>query len=326
MKPLTPLDGETKANLYLQLAQLDRAGIAPLQALPKVQVKGVEPRIKRVLRQLDGGRPLSEAGRAAGIFDAFDSAAIAAGEQSGNYPFAQLAELHRLRARRRAKVRSRLWLPLGVLLLALVVRPLPALIGGSLGAGGYLIQSLGLFMLLLALFWGLSRLPRLARHWGLAEPWDGAVLAIPVVGSLVRRRDMLEFARALGLLSRAGAPMFEAMPAARGVVTNRRLRDRLGFVEEALHQGATVTDALARSPDFDGSLLAFAGSGEQAGAIDTMLLHYVRLEEEQLNDAEDRLATWVPRLIYLAVAIWMAATILSAGAPGSLDVLKDLER
>jgi type II secretory pathway component PulF len=325
MKRLAPLDGELKASIYLQLSQLDRAGIAPLQALPKIQAKEAQPRIKALLRRLEAGAPLSQAGRQTGLFDQFDSAAIAAGEASGNYPFAQLGELHRTRARRRAKARSRMWLPLAVLLLALMVRPLPELVGGGLGIGEYLLSSVGVFALLIAILGGLSRLPGLLRHWGMANQWDGLLLALPIIGNLVRRRNMLEFARALGLLSKAGLPMFEALPQAASVVNNGHLQAGLEDVEQALRDGATVGDALAHSPDLDHKLLALAGTGDYAGTIDAMLLEYVRLEEEELNDAEDRLATWAPRLIYVLVALWMIVSIANMGPPGSLEALQELD-
>ncbi len=311
------------AEVYQQLNRLDQAGLAPLQALSKVRNAAAQDRIDATRRHLEGGHSLARAGRKAGLFMGFDAALMQAAEQTGLYPFAQLAKRHEARDRRRRKLLSRLWLPLGILAVALMVRPLPALIGGQLGPGGYLLHSLGLFLALLAggaLLW---RLPGLLRQrW---HGFDTLALELPLLGRLIRRRNSLEFARGLGLLLQAGLPAFDALPKAIGLVANRRLRARLTKAEAALQAGEPLSQALKAAPDLDYSLLALAETGEYAGSLDAMLLHYAKLEEEKVEDLEDALAQWLPRLVYFAVAIWMASSILSAGPPGSLEALRELE-
>lgn len=326
MKYHQPLDSAALSSLYQQLSQLDRAGIAPLQALARVHEPSADGRIQETLRRLNGGKTLSQAGRGAGLFVGFDGALIEAGEQSGIYPFAQLAKLHEARGRRGRKVVAGLWLPGGVLLLGLLLRPLPQLVGGQIGAGEYVAQSLLAFALVLAGGYLLWRLPGLLRRFGLGDLWDAFALRLPIVGNIIRRRNMLEFARALGLLVQAGVPMFEAMPKAIAVVENRVLRRGLNPVEATLRGGSTVVDALRQGSAFDANLLALVDSGEFAGSVDRMLLHYAEREEEQVSAVEDELARWAPRLIYLMVALWMAWSILSAGPPGSFDAIQQMDR
>ena len=281
-----------------------------------LHVEGAEKAIAETLRRVRSGAPLSNAGRLGGLWAAFDSAAIAAGECIGRYPFNQLADFHNARNKRKKQVRSRLLLPLGMLLLALLVRPLPHVVAGELSAGEYLFGSIGMLFLLLVGSWLLSRLPGYLHGGAWGERWDGLVLQLPLVGATTRRRNLLEFARALGLLAQAGVALFDAMPRAIELVGNRHLRDCLGRAEQSLHGGASLFDALKQCPEFDPTLLALVDSGEVAGRVDEMLLHYVGMEEQALGQLEDMLVTWGARLVYLMVALWMAWSILSMGLPG----------
>ncbi len=318
------LPSEVLAGLYQQLYQLDRAGIAPLEALAKVHSTPAQERIAATLRYIQRGDSLAQAGRRAGLFVGFDATLIAAAEQSGIYPFDQLARLHEAQRRRRGLIISRSVLPLAVLLLALLVRPLPDLVAGRIDAAGFLLSSIGVFALLLGLLLIAWKLPGWLRRYGLGGVWDRTILQLPLVGTLVRRRNMLEFSRALGTLHRAGVAMFEALPQAIGVVANSVLQQRLYAVEQTLRSGATLSDALHQSPDLDPGLLALVASGESAGSIDRMLLHYAELEEQEVSAMEDALAQWVPRILYLAAALWMAVTIVSSTMGGSLSTLEQM--
>ncbi len=320
-----PLDPLALANLYAQLTMLQRAGIAPLEALPKIQTPALQPRVKATLQWLRRGLGLAEAGRRGGLFLGFDAALLAATEMRGEYAFAELAARYEARVRRRRLVIGRLWLPVAVLALGLLVRPLPALVGGSLSLGGYLVASVGTLALLLGGGYLLGRLPDLLERSGLARYWDAMRLALPWIGPLVRRQAVLEFARSLGLLLAAGVPILEALPKAVATVESMSIRRRLGDVEASLRDGATFAEAVAGVPELDRRLRAFVASGDLAGSVDRMLLHFVELEEGELTADEDSLASWVPRLFYLVIALWIASALLSAGPPGSITAIQAMD-
>jgi len=46
-----------------------------------------------------------------------------------------------------------------------------------------------------------------------------------------------------------------------------------------------------------------------------MMLHYVKLESEEIARHNEMLAEWIPRIVYAGIAAWIAYGILSAGAP-----------
>jgi len=318
------LDEDSLARLYLQLAQLQKAGLGPEQTLRQVQVTGAEEPIRRTLRHLQSGVGLAEAGRRAGLFKGFDAALLAASEQTGEPAFSHLAEFHAARAKRWRRLRSQMWLPMAVLLIALLVRPLPALVGGTMGFGGYLGITLLPFLLIILAGKALTFLPtRIGKgKWGVL--WDAWMLRLPIIGRIARRRAMVELTRSLGLMLRAGLPIFEALPKAVETVGNRLMQHRFSRIMDALRDGLPFTEALRQVRGLDERLLAFVSTGAQAGSLEEMLLHYTRIEEENLELDEGELYRWLPRLFYLLVALWMSYGLLTGGVPSSLDAMPEL--
>lgn len=329
MKKCSPLDDTRLAYLYVQMAQLQKAGIAPQEALQQVLAgkadKEAAARMRTALRHMRRGASVAEAGQRSGLFLGFDAALLAAGEICGEYPFEHLAESYQARVRRSRMIRSRLWLPLMVLGMALLVRPLPALVAGDIGAGAYVSSSFGVFAALLLGGYVLWQMSKLLRRIGLGALWERVALRLPWFGEIHKRRCLLEFTRTLGLLVQAGVPVFEALPKAVATLPNRVLQQRLACVEDALHRGASVGEALSCAEAFDPHLLTLVRSGEHAGSLDGVLLHYARLEEETVSAHEESLARWLPRVVYALVAGWMIASLLGDGLPGSLEALREME-
>lgn len=60
-------------------------------------------------------------------------------------------------------------------------------------------------------------------------------------------------------------------------------------------------------------LMAVLNTGEATGRPGEALLRFARLQAQQLAARQQALATWLPRLFYLAVAGWMAYGLLTGG-------------
>jgi len=127
-----PLPAQELANIYLQLALLEDSGIPTLNAMTMLVKGGGESsrRATMALNYLKRGKPLSEAGVRAGLFVGLDVALVKVAEASGTNAevFRQMAQFYEEKARQRRQIKSRLFLPVTVLLLAVFIQPVPALI------------------------------------------------------------------------------------------------------------------------------------------------------------------------------------------------------
>ncbi len=318
-----PLALSERAALFTRLAALEQAGLPTERALATLQLSpGVQARVAQMARHLQQGRDLASAGYQAGLFSALEFSLLQAAQSAGSPArvYQRLASHYEHQATQAKALRSRLLMPAGVLLLALLIQPLPALVGGSLSLLGYLwgvLQPL----LVLALLWGLGRQlwQRLQRPTRSAQvsALDDALLRLPLLGEAHARRNARDYFESLGLLLEAGVPMFEALPKATATLTNSRLRrDFLGLQQRVL-AGATLAEAILPL-EFPGKaqLVGLIRTGEASGSLPATLLGHAARESAALAAFQTQLATWLPRLVYALLVLWMAYGLLSGGGVG----------
>ncbi|PIA72140.1 type II secretion system F family protein [Pseudomonas sediminis] len=313
------LDLRSRAGLFAHLGAMERAGVPIDRALASLDLGARhEAAVKRLRQMVGGGRDLATSGQLSGVFTPFESGLVRAAQEAGAlaHIYEQLAQRYDEQARYAAELKSRLLLPAGVLLLALAVKPLPALVGGSLSGAGYLAAVLMPILWLSALLFGVRALWRRwqQRRTDQPGPLDDLLLALPVLGSLRRRADVRNFCDSLGLLLEAGMPVLDALPRACSAVSGARLRRDFANLAPRVAAGQSLVRA------FDGlsfhgkaMLIGVLNTGEATGRPGEALLRFARLQAQQLAASQQMLASWAPRLFYLVVAMWMAYGLLTGG-------------
>lgn len=313
------LDLRSRAGLFAHLEAMERAGVPIDRALASLNLGGRhEAAVKRLRQMVGNGRDLASSGQLSGVFTPLESSLIRAAQEAGAlaHTYEQLAQRYDAQARHAAELVSRLLLPAGVLLLALAVKPLPSLLGGDLSGVGYLTAVLLPLLWLSALLWGARALWRRWQQRSTDQPGtlDDLLLALPVLGSLQRRADLRNFCDSLGLLLEAGMPVLDALPRACSAVSNARLRRDFATLAPRVAAGQSLVRA------FDGlslpgkaMLIGVLNTGEATGRPGEALLRFARLQAQQLAASQQALASWGPRLFYLAVAGWMAYGLLAGG-------------
>jgi len=292
--------------LFDRLATLERAGIAPLEALPSL-ARDADPRltpaIRHLIRQLRDGRTLTEAGRVSGLWRPWEIPVIQAGESGGRLgdSFQRLADYYRRQADRWRRLRGKLLLPALTLLIGVLVGPLPALVGGNIGAAGYLAR----VVLPLLVLGGLLMLLRHA-YQGLLAGGDQPLAALLGRLALIRQLRQRDRIAALGLLLDSDLPPDQAFTVLAANTPDRDLRARLQRAGQAVATGASFTDTLVNTGLLDDPVgPQLLQSGEQAGRLPEMLHRYRERLDEALDRSLDSLTAILPWLVYAAVIAWV---------------------
>lgn len=316
--PSQPLPSQALANLYLQLGRMEEAGIPTQEALILLSQAVGESgkRASMALTYLKRGRPLSEAGQRAGLFVRLDAEIIKVAEASGTLAeiYRQLSQTYEEKARGQQKLKARLVLPLTVAGLGLFINPLPALVAGSISIIGYFMGSVGVLLLLALVIWGLLHLSTWLRYGWLqsfGHLLDKFQMKMPPLRRWYTRRSLRDFMRALGLMLQAGHPLLEALPKAYNVVENAILRQQLQFLSTRLKAGDSFAQAFSQVKDMEPVAIQLVLTGDQAGKLAEMLLHYVKLESEAIDLQNEQLAAWLPRLVYALGAGWIILGVFS---------------
>lgn len=316
------LDPAARAQLFAHLAAMEKAGVPVERALLSLQVpKKASAALAGLQAQIAAGSDIASAGLRSGLFSQLDGSLLRAAQASGCLAavYQRLAQRYTQQARLAATVKSRLLLPAAVLLLALFIQPLPALVGGQLSIGGYLWGVLAPLLVLSALY-GMGRTLYLRRTYAAgarASRSDDWLVRLPVFGPALLRRNLRDFFDSLGLMLEAGMPMLDALPSACAVIRSAPLRKRFSGVQLAIQRGQSLAQALA-ALDFPGHGLALGliRTGEASGTLPASLLNYAKVETQRLDSLTEQLATWLPRLLYVGVTLWVAYGLLTGAGFG----------
>jgi general secretion pathway protein F len=317
-----PLPLLVRAQLFQHLAAMEKAGMPAESSFSLLNLgPAARERTDTFLRLFRRGVDPATAGLNSGLFTIFETrllrAAFGAGSPLPTYQ--RLAASHATRAAQMATLKARLVLPTVILALALFVQPLPRLFNGTLSMAGYAGQTivpliiLGIIGMLAVQFntWFAS---------GAAAPGRAAIertlLALPLFGKLHLRRNTRDFCESLALLLQAGVAVFEALPPALATVDNHIVRADLAALLPTVTSGATLAQAIGQLRLVDTvQLYAFVQTGEESGTLPEMLLRHADAESESLALAQNELVTWLPRVLYAMVAVWMIVQLLGQPPP-----------
>jgi type II secretory pathway component PulF len=309
------------ANLYTQLARMETAGIAHVQAFKNLIETGstLNSKFARMIKFLQAGHSIADSGYRCLIFKEVDRDLIAAGEYSGKLGdiYQQLANYYSDKSKRLRKIKSRLLLPLAILFLAILIQPIPALFVGSITLLDYILVSFGKFAGIMLILYCIWRLPYwltegLLCKLGLRQIVYQLQLTLPFIAPWVIRRQIREFLLVLGMMLDAGVPILEAFPKAAGTIKNVLLAERFKKAGNSLQAGDNLFKVIKQIKGFSHSSRQLIATGEQSGKLAETLLHFAELEGEAISLQEEMLAVWVPTLIYTTITIWIGYAIIAS--------------
>ena len=135
------------------------------------------------------------------------------------------------------------------------------------------------------------------RKW-----WDSLKLRVPILGRLIQQLESARFARCLGLLTRGGVAITEAMPVVRDALQNALMYQAVQHLSESIKSGESIAPPLHRTGLFPPLLVQMVRVGENTGRLDEMLLRSAGVHEGQARVTLDRLVSVVPVLMILMLA------------------------
>ena len=331
--PVKPAD---VLSLTSELAIMLRAGLA-LDAALRVLIDmshkpSVRAMLEKVLEDVKGGAPFSRALAAhQAHFGDFYINMIRSGEVSGQMPqvLDRLAgHMQRLRALRESVVSATLY---PAILLGVAVLSLVGMLGFVVpqfeklfkGMGDALPMPTRVVMLLgqgfrhygLALGLGAAALGWLAWRW-LRTPagrqwWQARLIALPVLGPIVRKYQLTLFARSLGTLLDNGVPLLAALHISVETVTHQALRQALAKMAPLVKEGSRIVPAMRATGVFEPLAINLVRVGEETGRVGTMMNELAAILDRDVETGIKRGLTLLEPALILALGLLIAAIIVS---------------
>ena len=299
---------------YRQLAQLLSGGIPIIGAVEMLSTHAGHSQLRQVARQLKQylieGCSLGDAfAKFPGIFPAWQINIVKYGEEAGRLAegLGRLADYLEKDYATLMRVIVGLAYPVLLLHVAIFLLPLSRLscFGGYIFA---VFKPLGiiygsLFLIFVAV--------RLLNNAQFKKYFDALVLAIPVVGKVVRQVAVARFVRALQCLCSSGVGIINAWKMAAQACGNSVIKDKaLGGVV-LLEQGKELSQAFVQAQILNPEMLGMIFTAEKTGSIAQTLDIIANYTEKDNNAAIDVLAGVIPVLVYLFIAGFIALRIIS---------------
>ncbi len=318
------------ANYSNQLANLLKAGMpltAALNSMTYVGSKGIPTEVSRQLKQdVVEGKSLSEAmSRQPVIFSNMFVNMVRSGEQSG----ALVEVLRRLSAHyeRFAEVQGRfksaMIYPTVVVIVGLLVifffmtvmmpkfmeifksmnAPLPA-------TTRFLMDSSTFFKnywwaVLIGIFTVILLFRRYIQSARGRVAWDRWKMKAPIIGNAVRLNLFAQFSRTLATLMQNGVPVLVALKITELVVDNVVIKKAIADTRDAVTDGKTIAQPLAKSGVFPQLMIDMVKIGEETGDIPGSLQSLAETYEDDLKTALGTLSTMIEPILIIIMALFV---------------------
>ena len=296
-------------NFTRLLSSLLAAGVPLSRALVILQKEAANPTAKAKWKEVHDlvvdGMSLADAmAKSPETFPRVYVAMVEAGETGGflDVVLSQIADFQAREKEMRGKVMTALLYPAILLCLALGVliflltffipkfqtlftgfgAKLPLLTQVIVGASE-VVRSYGLLVAIVIVVAAF-----LARAWVVSpvgrRTWEGLILKMPVIGSLVAQFAMARFCRMLGTLLGAGVPLINSLNVARRSIGNQILVDAVSNSIDLVKEGKALGVSLAECRAlFPGSVLEMVSVAEESGKLDAELVRLANVTEGDLD-------------------------------------------
>jgi type IV pilus assembly protein PilC len=322
-----------------QFLTLSKSGLPLQKSLDllarQTRSEALRAALEGVQESVRGGAMISEAFEAVGQFPKIYSATLRAGERSGNLDrvLAQYVAYQKIRRSFRKKFIAALIYP-SILLVFLVVlvsfvigfivpqfAALYADLEVTLPLATQIMISISLALkkvaviVLVSIVGGIYAFRTAFRSPTVRLKWDGLKYQLPVVGKLLLKFSVAEFARTLSTLLQGGIPVVAAFEITKESVSSPLLALAIAQAQREVTGGRSLSASLRMSGFFPTIALDMVEVGETTGALPGMLEGLAEFFEEDVSIDLATLVALVDPLMIGSIAIVVAFVLIAFYLP-----------
>ncbi|MBC7006665.1 type II secretion system F family protein [Photobacterium sp. BZF1] len=324
-----------------QLATMVNSGVPVVQALKLIATSHHKAEGRATLamisNQVEAGLSLSRAMLTSSpLFDDFYCDLVATGEQTGHLAqaFNRLATYREKSEAMRKKVIKAMIYPTMVTLTAIIVTvmmlifviPQFASIFNSFGADlpwftqriidiSDLMLSHGLYLALSLSLSGIIAITAYRKSDQHKLRVHRMLLALPIMGPVLRKAAIARFARTLATTFSSGIPLLTGLEAAGRTSGNRFIEQAIEGAHNDTAAGMPLHLALRHSEVFPELMLQMVMIGEESGSIDDMLNKVAITYEDDVDNTVDNLGKIIEPLIIMFLGTLIGGLLIAMYMP-----------
>lgn len=315
---ITPRQLTQRAHFYHQLSQLVAAGIGIVDAL---QMQSHNPPaasyrapLRHIILQLHQGATFADAMVSVHHWTpAFDISLIRAAEKSGRLDavFKLLGDYYADRAKILSQMISDLIYPVFVFHFAIILFPFLDYFKSS-NFPLFLMRTIGVIIPLYAIVFFLIYASQGQRGEAWRAFYEKILNPVPILGSARRSLALARLCAALEALLSAGVNIIEAWEMASAASGSHSLHRTVSAWKPRVLAGQTPAEAVRAAPSQFPELFSnLYTTGEVSGTLDNSLRQLYAYYSDEGRRKLHALASWVPKIIYLGVAVLVAFRVIN---------------
>jgi general secretion pathway protein F len=162
---------------------------------------------------------------------------------------------------------------------------------------------------------GVIGLERFTRTKDGKAMWHRVQLGIPVMGSIIQKREVARFTRTLGSLLRNGVSILAALEIVREVLDNAVFQGEIAKVIDEITQGSSIAKPLGESTVFPSVAVNMIAIGEETGRLPDVLIRNGESYEVQVDRAVKTLTSLIEPLIIVAMGLVVGFIVIAMLLP-----------
>jgi type IV pilus assembly protein PilC len=324
-----------------QIATMLQSGVPMVQSFDILASGQKNPRMSNMLidirDNIAGGSSLSEAmARHPVQFDMLYRNLTRAGEQAGvlDTVLDTVATYKERTEALKGKIKKALFYPAAVIAVAILVSAVLLIyvvpqfeavfqgFGADLPAFTQMIVNASRFM---TSYWWLVLIVAVGsvvgflfiykRSEALQRTLDRLMLKLPVIGQILHQSAIARYARTLALTFKAGVPLVEALETVAGATGSIVYNDAVKRIREDVSVGYQLNVAMRQVGIFPHMVVQMTAIGEEAGALDTMLLKVAEFYEQEVDNSVDALTSLLEPFIMVVIGILVGGMVIGMYLP-----------
>lgn len=324
-----------------QIATMLQSGVPMVQSFEILASGQKNPRMRDMLMDIrdniSGGSSLSEAmARHPVQFDLLYRNLTRAGESAGvlDTVLDTVATYKERTEALKGKIKKALFYPAAVMAVAILVSAILLIyvvpqfetvfqgFGADLPAFTQMIVNASRFMtswwwaILLAVVGSFASFIFIYKRSPALERFvDRMMLKLPVIGQILHQSAIARYARTLALTFKAGVPLVEALETVAGATGSIVYNDAVIRIREDVSVGYQLNVAMKQVNIFPHMVVQMTAIGEEAGALDTMLLKVAEFYEQEVNNSVDALASLIEPFIMVIIGVLVGGMVVGMYLP-----------
>ncbi|MCG8515776.1 MAG: type II secretion system F family protein [Halanaerobiales bacterium] len=323
-----------------QFSAMIDAGISLVEALNILQEQTDHPKLKTVINEVQddvsAGSGLSEAMKKHDdVFPELYCQLVRAGEAGGvlDQVLKQLSEHYERQAEINSKVRSALYYPVTILIVAvavvifLVTNVVPTFIGIFTSTGGTLPLPTVILLAVSAFirsFWWLLLLGAAGLVYAIytfkksrsgKALFDRLILKLPVLGKMLKKVYLGRFASTLNILLGSGVDLLSALTIVEDVLNNQLFAQVLTAARGQVREGVVFSQPLGESGLFPGMVVQMIRVGEEAGSLEKMLHKIANFYDREVEASVESTISLIEPLMIVFLAVIVGFIVIAVVMP-----------